>query len=167
MQFKSEETELAILARVLMLVASVPLLFPPGFCVCKAGGWGRIAPTGQGLVAAKGQSTPGLSKTGCCGNRDCTGDHAGRPASQPDESKSRPGPAPRDDSHMPGCPAAAGADWFKLVEQVQTPVHPLPPVALVPFLPFAVVIVATPPITTFTNWPSSPPIYLSHCSLVI
>lgn len=157
---------MAILARVLMLVASLPLLFPPGFCICKVGG-GGVAPFGQAQVAGSQKIKPGLSKSGCCANRDCTGDHAGRPASQPGESKSRPAPAPRDDSHLPGCPAAAGADWFKVVEPVQTPVHTLPPVALVPFRLLAVVSVAAPPITTFTNWPSSPPIYLSHCSLVI
>jgi hypothetical protein len=162
----AEEIELVILARVLMLVACVPLLFPPGFCICKVGGWGAVAPTGQAHVATSQTPKPVLSKSGCCANRDCTGDHTERPASTGD-SKSRPGPAPRDDSHMPGCPAAAGADWFKVGEPVQTPVHTLPPVALVPFRLLAVVSVAAPPITTFTNWPSSPPIYLSHCSLVI
>lgn len=156
---------MAILARVLMLVASLPLLFPPGFCICKVGG--GVAPFGQAQVAGSQKIKPGLSKSGCCANRDCTGDHAARPVSLPGESKSWPGPTPQDDSHMPGCPAAAGADASKWVEPSQPFAHPLPPLTVFVVLPVDVVGRSRPPVPAPTNWPSSPPLYLSHCSLVI
>ena len=159
---------MGIMVRVLMLVACVPPLLPPGFCICRVGGWGCVAPTGQAQVAGGQKIKPALGKIGCCANRDCTGDHAGRPASTPGESKSRPGPAPRDDLHMPGCPAAPGADAFKWVEAAQSFAQTLPPIELRTSLPLdAAAPLAVRPVPPAANWPSSPPIYLCDCSLVI
>lgn len=156
---------MAILARLLMLVASVPLLFPPGYCICKSGGGERVGATGHGPVVAQRADSSARSPSGCCGNRNCAGDHERRtPAG---ESKSRPGPAPQDNDHMPGCPAAAGADASKWVEPSQTLAHTLPPLVVVVVLPVDVAGRRRPPVATPTNWPSSPPLYLSHCSLVI
>jgi len=43
----------------------------------------------------------------------------------------------------------------------------MPPVEVIAFLPVEVVCFATLPTITSTTWPSSPPFYLTHCSLVI
>ena len=143
--------------RVVTLVACGPLLFPPGFCVCKAGGWVSAAP------AAEQKAPPARSKSGCCANRACRGDHVERTG----DSQPLSTPAPRDDSHLPGCPASAGVDWFKWVEPVAPLVQALPPVAVITFLLLNVEPLTPPSIFTSTCWPSSPPLYLSHCSFVI
>jgi hypothetical protein len=68
---------------------------------------------------------------------------------------------------MPGCPAAPGADRYKWAD-------PMPSlVFLLPLVASAVVVSDTPApkpmkvAVTAAIWPSDPPLYLSHCSLVI
>jgi len=69
---------------------------------------------------------------------------------------------------MPGCPASVGVDRFKWVEPAQSFAQTLPPPDVGTFLPLEVVPpVAARPIPPAANWPSSLPIYLSHCALVI
>lgn len=156
---------MSILARILMLVACVPLLQPPGFCVCKAGGPVRTSSS----QAVAGQSNTNLAplKNGCCTQRNIQ--IAAKPdLSEHTEPAPQPCPAPADDNHMPGCPASPGVDRFKWVEPAQSVAQTLPPLEAGTFLHFEVVTPVTarsrPPAA---NWPSSPPIYLSHCSLVI
>ncbi|MDB5309313.1 MAG: hypothetical protein JWO38_3515 [Gemmataceae bacterium] len=154
---------MSILARVLMLVACVPLLQPTGFCLCKAGERGHPSPSGQEPVEAGHTGPAVLNETGCCSHRHCTGDAAARSG----EPAPPPCPVPQDDSHTPGCPASAGVDRFKWVEPTASPVHLLPPVEVVRGLPLEVVLVSGPSITTSANWASAPPLYLAHCTLVI
>lgn len=69
---------------------------------------------------------------------------------------------------MPGCPASVGVDRFKWVEPAQSFAQTLPPPDVGTFLPLEVVPpVAARPIPPAANRPSSLPIYLSHCTLVI
>ena len=69
---------------------------------------------------------------------------------------------------MPGCPASVGVDRFKWVEPAQSFAQTLPLHDVGSFLPLEVVLpVAVRPIPPATNGPSSLPIYLSHCALVI
>lgn len=152
---------MSILARVLMLVACVPLLLPPGICVCKAGQPVRTSsPLEQ--VEARTNPAPAAAKPGCCSQPRCTAES--RSSSLPPGDQS---PAPPDDSHMPGCPASPSAEAAKWVEPTQSFTTVLPPLDVVAIRPVQVVASAAPLISTSTNWPSSPPLYLSHCSLVI
>ena len=158
------ETALSILGRLLMLLACVPLLLPPGFCVCKAGDAGG---TPLPYANASGAITPPPSHD----SERCSHPHASQDDSvavAPGEPTTHPAPAPHEDHHSPGCPAASPA-----VERPQW-TEPTPGVtAALPLLPFIVAVFAPganarpPAHQRSLNWPSSLPLYLSHCSLVI
>lgn len=144
-----------------MLVACVPLLQPTGFCVCKTASRTHAQTDHLTQIQVEAPHTP-LSDCTC---RHCTSE---RPPTLPTKTcePGFPDPVP-DDSHSPGCPASPGIDRFKWVEPVQSLVFDLPAVEVIAFLPTEVVKFVTLPTTTSTAWPSSPPFYLSHCSLVI
>ena len=152
---------MAILGRVLMLVACVPLLLPTGFCICKAGDTGCT----QSHVEAARAVTPTPShKAEGCFHHHATPDNS--PAELPGEQPPQPAPAPHND-HSPGCPAASPG-----VERLQWS-EPTPG-ATVALLPATFVVVALAP--TVVSRPTAPPgtprpvslpLYLSHCSLVI
>jgi hypothetical protein len=156
---------LSILARFLMLVACVPLLQPTGFCVCKAGVPSRTSPSQD--ATGQTDSRPALQKTGCCSQRNAQDCHTKSDATEFPVSAPHPCPAPADDDHLPGCPASVGVDRFKWVEPVQSFADALPPVEVTAFLPLEVAAPAANLIPPSTNSSSSPPLYLSHCSLVI
>ena len=156
---------MAILGRILMLVACVPLLQPPGFCLCKAGSPSHTSPYQD--VSGETDRCPAPQKSGCCSQRNAHDTTAKTPASLSSEPAQRPCPAPADDDHLPGCPASVGVDRFKWVEPAQSFAEPLPPVEVTVFLSLGVTALVARPVPTSLNWPSSPPLYLSHCSLVI
>lgn len=156
---------MAILARVLMLVACLPLLQPTGFCVCKAGWPGRTSSAHENTSRAF--TSQASVKSGCCSKRQSSDDLACASTSLP-EPTPYPCPSPSDDDHLPGCPASVGVDRFKWVEPAPSFAQTLPPLDVGAFLPLVVVLpVAVHPNPPAANWPSSPPIYLSHCALVI
>lgn len=155
---------LAILARVLMLVACVPLLQPPGFCVCKVGVSSRTSPYQD--VSGQTHRCPVPQKSGCCSQRNAhvtTGETFANLSFVP---APHPCPAPADDDHLPGCPASVGVDRFKWVEPAQSFADPLLPAEVAVFVSLEVAPLAPRPAAPSFNWPS-PPLYLSHCSLVI
>lgn len=155
---------LAILARVLMLVACVPLLQPTGFCICKVD-WSSRTPPAQERAEAEVPSRLTALKSEYCTQRCGSDDGNQSPTPRLPE---RSCPSPADDNHMPGCPASMGADRFKWVEPAGRFAQTLPPVETGTFLPFELVVpVAVRPIPSSAHAPSSPPFYLSHCSLVI
>jgi hypothetical protein len=156
---------LAILARILMLVACVPLLQPTGFCVCKADWSGRTLPSQD--VRSQTNSLPAPQKTGCCSQHTAKESTTTSATTESSVPAPHPCPAPADDDHLPGCPASVGVDRFKWVEPVQSPAEALPPAEVTAFLHLEVAAPATRPIPPSPNASSSPPLYLSHCSLVI
>ena len=147
---------MSILVRVLMLAACVPsLVLPPGVCPCRVGEWCG-APHEHRDAAAVGHCS----------------DHHGGDASDlaatdtsPDSHDHTGGPVPHDDRDCPCCrtadairdarvgpttdPAGVSVPALAPTGFVPAPAYPRP-------LPLAAVI-----------RPSSPPLYLSHCSLVI
>lgn len=153
-----------ILTRFLMLLATVPLLLPPGVCVCKAGD-GRSA---SGRAAATAQAHHAVNShahAGCSHARRTTS------ASRPVADRlidSTPAPVPHDDHHNPGCPAAsAGVERLQGGEPTAGTIGSIAPA------PFAVVLhLPRSPALRLVGrpaaaWPSSPPLYLSYCSLLI
>ena len=149
-----------------MLVACVPLLQPPGFCVCKAAGPGRVSSPWQGPAEARTPGSTPPQKVGCCSHRD---DASEATRTAPSFDPDRPAPCPTPDGdHLPGCPASAGVDRFKWVEPAQSFAQTLPPPDVGSSLPLEFVPpVAVRPVSPDADWPASPPIYLSHCSLVV
>jgi hypothetical protein len=138
-----------------MLLACGPLLAPSGLCVCKAG-----RPGGAVAVRASVEvppTAPKMKRSGCtcCDSAPVAKSRSTLP----------PKPSPTDD-HLPGCPASPGADSLKWVEAS-------PQVVVVQALLEIVALVAEPaPVVprvslTSARWSSSPPLYLSHCALVI
>lgn len=155
---------LTVLARILMLVACVPLLQPTGFCVCKARGFDRPSPVRESVeVQPQGHSAG--KKTGCTCS-ECSPPGQGRITTTPAAPDLPVSPSPTDD-HLPGCPASPGADSLKWVD-------PTPQIVTVLALPAPVTLPTAepalsvlPPASPAARWSSSPPLYLSHCSLVI
>lgn len=156
---------LAILARILMLVACVPLLQPTGFCICKFA-VNRGGSTRQATFSTHAGPSVASPCTACCNTSRCP-EHASQAAApQAGRTSQSSQPAPTDERHMPGCPASNTAEASKWVE----PTPPLPadlppsePVAFPHFKVVAVTLLTTPP----PYRSSAPPLYLSHCSLVI
>lgn len=148
-----------------MLVACLPLLQPTGFCACKAAGSGCPSPHGV-PVAAPTPCPVTAQKAACCSHRSINAeDHK---TARPVSDRPAPCPTPGDDHHMPGCPASVGVDSFKWVEPAQSFAQTLPLPDVGSFLPLEVVLpVAVRSIPRVVQWPSSLPIYLFHCSLVI
>ena len=123
-----------------MLLACGPLLLlPAGVCVCKLG-----------------RSVSKTVATGCCSEHHHSDDEK-----QPDR--------PRDD-HSPGCPAATAAvervQWSEPTRDVTGELVPPTPVPVpVPFTRLAIdhfPFRLTPVLDR-----TSPPLYLSHCALVL
>ena len=158
---------MTVLARILMLVACGPLLQPTGFCVCKAGGFGGPSSVpAQGAVEVQSHDHAAGKKAGCTCS-ECSPIGKGRITTTPTAPTPPAGPTPVKD-HLPGCPASPGADSLKWVD-------PSPQLVTVLALPaLDTLLTAEPALTvlplavpTSARWSSSPPLYLSHCSLVI
>mgnify|MGYP007071129096 CR=1 FL=1 len=157
---------MTILARFLMLVACLPLLPPPGLCVCKVGEPNR--PLSPQEFTPVRKSCPALPhKTSCCSQHQNTNSTNTTPASKPVQPTPRPCPLPPDDNNLPSCPASVGVDQVVWIEPAELLVHALPPVEVSAFLTAEVVAHVTPPINTFAHRLSAPPLYLFQCSLVI
>ncbi len=153
---------MAILIRVLMLVACVPLLLPPGFCVCKAGE-SSCTPSHRESIGEQATTAEPPHSTARCSHRHDTSKVASdfTPPGEPTP------PAPQDD-HAPGCPAATvNSDRLQWVE----PTADTTPVAVQAEFVGYLLVPATdgcpPPARQHVNRPCSPPLYLTHCSLVI
>jgi hypothetical protein len=155
---------LAILVRVLMLVACGPLLVPPGFCVCNAGEAG-CTPLHCEHVAAHGTDAAPVDLPDHCSHRHGPAEATASDHVQAGLPTPHPSPAPHD--HAPGCPAAtAGVERPQRVEPTADASPVLVPAPFVGFL-LAPVTGGTRPPSPPTPWPSPLPLYLSHCSLVI
>ncbi len=157
---------MTVLARILMLVACVPLLQPTGFCVCKARGFGGSSPVPvRETVEVQAPAHSAGKKAGCTCS-DCSPPGKGRTTTTPAAPTPPVRPSPTDD-HLPGCPASPGADSLKWVDPSPQLVTVLALPALVTLLTAEPTLTVPPAVPTSARWSSSPPLYLSHCSLVI
>lgn len=157
---------MTVLARILMLVACGPLLQPTGYCVCKAGGFGgpSSVPVRES-VEVQPQGHAAGKKAGCTCS-ECAPAGKGRITTTPTAPTPPAGPSPVKD-HLPGCPASPGADSLKWVDPSPQLVTVLALPTLVTLLTAEPALTVPPPASTPARWSSSPPLYLSHCSLVI
>jgi hypothetical protein len=139
-----------------MILACGPLLLPTGVCVCHAAERGGRP---QASAVDTPTNPPAVRKSRCC-SKCVTAPVDERPTAVAPEA-----PRPADD-HLPGCPASPAADSLKWVD-------PTPQLAAVLALPVAPLLTAEPlptpvqPSPVSVRWPSSPPLYLMHCALVI
>jgi hypothetical protein len=133
----------AFSARILALVACLPLLLPTGVCLCDAGLNGCTETAVVGIVESHD----------CC--NDCR-----------DSDESSPfRPAPGED-HSPNCPASKHevSPWTKTISSLT--IEFVPTVVLPIAAPIDAGSSATTTHVSNSFWPSAPPRYLSHCALL-
>ena len=157
------------LGRILMFAACVPLLQPTGFCVCEAGHRGED-PVRHGNVAANEPHQTKKSTCECCAQRERHSRDDDRHSTSSDDCstarQSSPHGCPSNDHHLPTCPASLHnrIGWINPAES-HAPTRPL--LQVLAFVPIEVVDFLSPSLNTSPNWHLSPPIYLSHCTLLI
>ena len=152
--FCSAGVHLSIVVRVLAWVACLPTLLPSGLCLHQLSERGAVAFHQEQSLSQKSQAS------GCCCHHH---------AEDSDRSEVEPAITPLDDhpAHPSNCPTIieyvirAQADdlsmalaWMMWSLPLQV-AEPLPTV-----ISFSSEVVSS-------SWPESPPLYLTHCSLVI
>lgn len=145
--------------RLVLLVACVPLLLPPGVCACGADG---AAPAPR---ATAEPDPPAPAPTKCCG---CS--HGPKVVTPPAESVSQPAPErDRNVPHAPRCPAVSGGERAPLPERAEPAGH----LTALAFASALVELVAPAPpggcVATASRAAvpfESPARYLAHCTLL-
>lgn len=151
----------------LLLVLGLPMLMPPGMCVC------QFAP----CVGAESNSTPAFEPRSaseptegkrCCCDRRLKAERD--EASRPDDPKPAPGRLPLHDNqpadHGPNCPVVTGGSLVTAVLPVVALHLAFADVGIYTSLPTARAVRAVLS-DRLSSYGTSPPVYLAHCSLVI
>lgn len=158
-----------MLRALVLLLMLPPMLMPPGMCIC------QFVPTGTASAPPSASPVRELSASHDTNPRaDCTcascRSQAG--AALPADSDNQPSPGDDGPSrhepgkHWPGCPAAADATPFNMVVPTVTVQADL--VAAAGFFTPVVVAVVSPVRATPIPAPAySPPLFISHCTLLI
>lgn len=156
---------------VVSLLALLPMLMPPGMCVCQflpaERAHASLAPVSPALPpvpvhadARRDCSCDSCRERAATNVRD---EAAGRRTPPAHDPPSRPGPV----EHWPGCPAAIGAAPLTVaLPSVTIHIHVDAPA---PFTTPQVEPVSTHdrPLTRVMSPHASPPLFLSHCALLI
>jgi hypothetical protein len=169
-----QEVTAPIMFRVLLtILAGLPMLMPPGMCICQFVPCGRASADETRLpVPTDGAVTVAVDSGPSCG--------CGHRRSQSQQAKQKPGkpgglenipvdhsaPNPLPGQHAPGCPAALTAATEKVA---------LPTSQLQTLLVLALDFVGSAPVSSEMDGPServtirphSPPLFLSYCTLLI
>lgn len=151
---------------LVLLLVGLPLLMPPGMCVC------QLVPCGSAQaapVATATAPTPPAPEECCCKKRAAaaptTGDKAGA-WSQSSPDRHHP-TSPDSGKHQPGCPAATG---FVVEARVTLPPSPVSlhiDLAPVPVAFVAEVGTARSPAPERTQRLPIAPIFIAQCTLLI
>lgn len=160
-----EYAMLRVLALLLMLP---PTLLPPGMCVCQFVPLGKASAARQSPSHARGVSAAHAATP----RPDCSCDSCRSPSTERGAADDRPPPfsveSPADPGpgkHWPGCPAAVGAAPLDVVVTAVT--APADLVVLVDlFWPAPGAAVSRTPVPMVTLR-AIPPLYISHCALLI
>lgn len=159
-----------MLRAVVTFLVSVPMLMPPGMCIC------QFAPTGKASAATWSEAARQPEVGHTSSRPDCRCDScrelaatAGLPTgnegntSTPSDEVPPSGPG----KHAPGCPAALGAIPTKMV--VSTVSIHLDTNLLVCFVSLAVGPTSSVGRSRECMSPpaASPPLFISHCTLLI
>jgi hypothetical protein len=148
----AREAPLAVPVRILMLLACVPLLGPPGVCLCAAGDHAPPAPR-----SVKPAQPPAGPHAGCR-------HHHAQPPSDPPAPAT---PAPAGDDHHPGCPAAVVTGTDEVPGTDPTPdLFAFPPAATLDLPAPATPAARASASSTPRPRPSGLPLFLHHCALV-
>jgi hypothetical protein len=158
---------------LLTILAGLPMLMPPGMCICQfvpcgraSGDETRLPLPAVGAVSVEADSGPSCG----CGHRRSRSQQVtqepGKPGGWQSIPVDHPSPGPLAGQHAPGCPAAMTA----ATEKVALPtfqVHTLLVLALdcTGFTPVSVEVNSAAERVTIR--PHSPPLFLSFCTLLI
>lgn len=160
--------------RVLLTsLVGLPMLMPPGMCLCQFLPCGRASAAGSGQTSAgEAAASPGVESAPSCGCRNQRGN-----SEQAKQEPGKPGgwenlpagdscPVPLPGGHAPGCPAACSS----AAEKVALPGFQIQILAA-PALSFvgiaAVNDKANVPAYGLPAHVHSPPLFLAHCTLLI
>ena len=153
------------MARAFVLLLVLPtMLMPPGMCICRLFPVGR-APTPLAHEQRSVASHAAGHRPDCacepCRSRAVLSDQGDdRPAQPPSRGPSQPA------DHWPGCPAAVGAVPLNMVVPTATVTADL--VATAAFFTHVVESAGSPARVATTPSPAtSPPLFISHCTLLI
>lgn len=158
---------------LLTILVGLPMLMPPGMCICQFVPCGRAATDETRLpLSADGAAMVGADSGPSCGcvHRRSRSQQAkqefGKPGGLESIPVDPPSPWPLPGQHAPGCPAAMTA----ATEKVALPtfqVNTLLVLALdfVGFTPVSVEV--NRPAERVTIRPHSPPLFLAFCRLLI
>ena len=157
-----------MLRAVLTFLIAVPMLMPPGMCICQFASAGSACSPSAPLTAPLHDGGHPASVDCCC---DSCRERAGAiSAVSQEEEKPRPPdrPAsPHPGKHAPGCPAALGDIPNKMATAaVMLHLDASPAVGFV-----SAVVPATAPRSRDRDIENfavvSPPLFISHCALLI
>lgn len=158
-----------MLRALVLLLMLPPMLLPPGMCVC------QFVPVGTVPAPLSASRDRELSASHDANPRaDCTcASCRSRAGAAPSEGGDN-APTPRDDGpsrpepgkHWPGCPAAADATPFNMVVPTVTVQADLA-AATGFFTPVEVAVVPPVRATPVPAPAYSPPLFISHCTLLI
>jgi len=153
-----------MLQSVLLFLVGLPMLMPPGMCVCQFGICHGV-PSAPELAEAD----PALEPDARC----CCASRAARDATIPAGSKALPilfagGPKSHrlPGQHTPGCPASLGPVMARTAILAAPVAVPAVPQVSMDFVSAS----SAEPLGTTAHLPPSivaPPLYLSHCTFVI
>ena len=150
---------------VVTFLVAVPMLMPPGMCICQFAPTGMAA-AGTRTIAARAPAVAHSSDAGrncrcdsCREQAPALGGHEPTPAGSPTH--------PQPDRHSPGCPALLGDTPTKMAAPALTLHLDADPVPS-----FVSAVVETSRVQgrdrdAAVRTDSSPPLFLSHCSLLI
>lgn len=158
-----------MLRALVLLLMLPPMLMPPGMCICQfvpVGTASNPLPASSSReLSASHDASPRADCT-CASCRSQTGSAlptgSDNQPTQSDDGPSRPGPG----KHWPGCPAAADAAPFNMVVPAVTVQADLVAAAGF-FTPVEVAVVSPVRPTPVPSPAHSPPLFISHCTLLI
>jgi len=152
---------------LVFLLVALPMLVPPGMCICQFDLTGRCSPAAVRVASAPEQASSGHERTPrsscCCRHRKGgAAEHLDRAGGL--ASEGGPGiPAGRE--HAPGCPAARSLDYFKVERNINSVAPPadLAGFFALPAIPARQALLISSP----AQARPALPVYLTLCTLLI
>lgn len=149
----------------LAFLALLPTLMPPGMCICQFAPAIRVAPVSQSAVNIEETASAHLANT----KSRCSCDSCrvqALPVAEIPLAAADGAPSQEPIQHAPGCPAAADAVPLTLL--IQSATIPIDASATLDFLsPIWLPSVPTVCLHSVALLQSAPPLFISHCALLI
>lgn len=147
-----------MLRGIVLLLTALPMLMPPGICVCQF-----AHRSGNSNDSAQTTSATTLSATRCC---KCSTHNDFENFSDAGTTFANHSPSPEDPKHDPGCPAVLGTTPNKIVlASVVMPSEFGVATAILELVPSKAATFGRFQSDSITH--SDPPLFLTYCTLVL